>query len=592
MTSKKIPKKPAISPPKDNASAKDTLYIDVDDEITSVIDKVTTSKNRIIAVVLPKRATVFQSIVNMKLLKKAAQSASKNMVLITSDPAVMPIAAVAGLHVAKTPSSKPYIPEIPSLQEDLAQNETVLIDEEDQESSQSSDGSLSQANESDTATSATKPGAEYGITDDKDVIELDNTIDDEPLAPDTKNQKTKKNRKKIVKIPDFSSFSVRLALGGALILLLIVLWVVGFIILPKATITLNTDTQSVPINTVVTARVGAAELDLENNILPAKRSQVEKIDSVTVPATGEKNVGEKATGIMNLTNCINDGEDKIIPAGTAFSSGNITFVTTEAVTLDFAIFAGSNCVSDDFGRDEDVPVVATQAGPDYNVSAKAYNSSISGIQAFGSQMTGGTTQIIKVVSQADVDQAKQQLQDTSKTAALDELKKLVSDSNVRPIDESLTESAPNYDISPAVDVEASEVTVKSIVNYALIGASNEDISAILDSVIKKSLESTDAENAQDKNIRENGLDSMIFKLLEQTDEANQKYTFETVGSVGPDINENTIKDSVVGRKRGEIEKQLEAIDGVRSVSVEYSPAWITTTPKSADKIEVIFNEAE
>ena len=49
---------------------KDTVYIDIDDEITSVIDKVISSKAKTVALVLPKRASVFQSVVNMKLLTK------------------------------------------------------------------------------------------------------------------------------------------------------------------------------------------------------------------------------------------------------------------------------------------------------------------------------------------------------------------------------------------------------------------------------------------------------------------------------------------------------------------------------------------
>src|SRR3546814_1310977 len=42
-------------------------------EITSIIDKVRAGDGRIVALVLPKRATVLQSIVNMKLLKRSEE---------------------------------------------------------------------------------------------------------------------------------------------------------------------------------------------------------------------------------------------------------------------------------------------------------------------------------------------------------------------------------------------------------------------------------------------------------------------------------------------------------------------------------------
>src|SRR3954469_9923983 len=92
------------------ANDKDTIYIDIDDEITGIIDKVKVSDNKVVALVLPKRASVFQSIVNMKLLKRAADSSGKSLVLITSEAGLLPLAGAAGIHVAKSLTSKPEIP--------------------------------------------------------------------------------------------------------------------------------------------------------------------------------------------------------------------------------------------------------------------------------------------------------------------------------------------------------------------------------------------------------------------------------------------------------------------------------------------------
>ena len=95
-------------------TGKDTIYIDVDDEITTIIDKVRGSEHRIVALVLPNRATVLQSIVNMKLLKRTADEAKKHLVLITSEHSLLPLAGAVGLYVAKTLQSKPEIPMGPS----------------------------------------------------------------------------------------------------------------------------------------------------------------------------------------------------------------------------------------------------------------------------------------------------------------------------------------------------------------------------------------------------------------------------------------------------------------------------------------------
>jgi len=94
-------------PPKPN---KETLYVDVDDEITGIIEKVDAASGKVVALVLPKRATMLKSIVNMRLLKRSADSAGKNVVLITSEHSLLPLAGAAGLHVAKNLQSKPEVP--------------------------------------------------------------------------------------------------------------------------------------------------------------------------------------------------------------------------------------------------------------------------------------------------------------------------------------------------------------------------------------------------------------------------------------------------------------------------------------------------
>src|SRR5580698_2156901 len=90
----------------------DTIYIDIDDEITGIIDKVRSNEAKVIALVLPKRASVLQSIVNMKLLKRSADEAKKNLVLITTESGLLPLAGAVGLHVAKNLQSKPEVPAV------------------------------------------------------------------------------------------------------------------------------------------------------------------------------------------------------------------------------------------------------------------------------------------------------------------------------------------------------------------------------------------------------------------------------------------------------------------------------------------------
>ncbi len=543
-------------------STKDTVYIDVEDEITAVIDKVVNAKHKIVALVLPKRATVFQSPVNMKLLQKAAKSAKKSLVLITSDKGILAIAAVSGVHVAKSLTTKPEIPKIEQPEENIEESVDLT-------------GAA--------IAGAAGAAAVAASTDDKDeAIELDNT-DERAITSD---EKPKSGKKKLMKIPDFSSFRLKVGLGIAGVVLLVVLWFVAFVVMPKATVTVNTDTSTTSVNTQAIFRVGAEEVDVEENIIPAERVQAEKIDSIKVPATGQKDIGEKATGTLTLTNCIDDGEQKVVPAGTRFTKDGLTFVTAEQVILPFAIVAAGDCISADFGRSRDVDAVAEEAGPQYNISEGSYNSSISGIQAYGSDMSGGSSEIVKVISDEDVQKAEQQLKGTSKTAALNEMKSQLEESGKTPVEETLAEGTPKTTVVPAVGKEADEVEVTITITYNLQGVNEDDLSAVLDHEINEKM------GEDKKNIKDNGIEAVRFQVSDNSNEADTNVTLQTVATLGPDIDEAALREEIAGKKRGDIEKQIEEIDGVRSVSVEYSPAWVTTTPKSADKITIVFNEPD
>ena len=97
---------------------KDVIYIDVEDDITTIVGKIKSSKEKIVAVVPPARYGVFQSAVNMRLLKRTTDTAKKHLVIISNSSALAALAASANIPVAKNLQTKPEIAEIPVLKVD------------------------------------------------------------------------------------------------------------------------------------------------------------------------------------------------------------------------------------------------------------------------------------------------------------------------------------------------------------------------------------------------------------------------------------------------------------------------------------------
>src|SRR5690349_4062740 len=97
---------------------KDVIYIDVEDDITAIIGKVKDSKEKIVALVPPKRIGVLQSAVNLRLLQRAATQSDKRLVLISNNSALAALAAAAKVPVAKNLQSKPELAEVSALSVD------------------------------------------------------------------------------------------------------------------------------------------------------------------------------------------------------------------------------------------------------------------------------------------------------------------------------------------------------------------------------------------------------------------------------------------------------------------------------------------
>jgi hypothetical protein len=62
-----------------------TFYIDIDEEITSIVERLRRSTAKEVVIVVPKRALLIQSIINLKLLKKEADELNKRIIIVTQD---------------------------------------------------------------------------------------------------------------------------------------------------------------------------------------------------------------------------------------------------------------------------------------------------------------------------------------------------------------------------------------------------------------------------------------------------------------------------------------------------------------------------
>lgn len=539
-------------------NTKDTIYIDVDDDITSIVGRVQSSSKKIIALVLPKRSTVFQSLVNMKLLKKVASQNDKNIVLITSEASLMPLAGAAGVYVASNLNSKPFIP--PSPVKD-------------------------QINKLDEGPDPKTPiGDVTGQPEES--IEVDNSqpaVATTPKASDKPASNAGKQNGKKMKVPNFDKFRKKLLIVALFAVLLIGSLIWAIFLSPHATVTLKTQASEIPANFQFTADASASSVDTSANIVPASKQEKSVSQNEKSTATEKKDMGSKAGGTITFKNCSNN--PVIVPAGTGVSSGDQTYITQKPVSMSDGNFDfGGECKSTG-SHTASVSVVAQNNGDRYNSGARDYSvNGFSSLSASGSAMTGGSSKMVTVVSKTDVEAAKQRIE-SKKDGIKSELRDKLKKDGYIPLEESFTDNSPTYNISPAVGSEANEVTVSADIKYSMLGIKEDDIKKLIAQHVK------DRIKGDNQTILSEGLATASYKV-EKSNGDKTPITIDTVVSVGPDINQDELKSMIAGKKKNEAQELISSRPGIIEASVNIKPSWASKIPKNNSKISITIEDAQ
>lgn len=549
---------------------KDVIYIDVDDDVTAIIGKIKKAKEKIVAIVPPKRTGALQSAVNLRLLERMAKTDKKQLVLITNNQALVALAASAQIPVAKNLQSKPELAEVPAIVVDdgddiIDGSELPVGDHADSVKGKQALGAAGLA-----SGMAAKETRNQVI----DTTSLD--IDGERFTPAAAKAASKKG-KGGPKIPNFDSFRKKLflSIGGAVALIALLVWM--FIFAPGATVVITARTTPQPVSSTVKLG-GTAATNYEAGVLNSVAQQEKKDVSIEFDATGQKDIGEKATGTLRLSKAVQSPYG--VPAGTRFTaSGSKVFVTQEAVTIPTFSFCPFPNIC---AGSVDVDVTAENSGTSYNgVSGSATGpDGVTG--TFKAATSGGTSKVAKVVSADDIERAKGQIIGQSTDDAKAALTKKFSKGEII-VDESFVVERGTMTSSPNVDQEAAsgKATLTIATTYSIYAVPKAE----LESYLRKSMESR--VDAETQKVYNTGIDKATLSSFRKEGET----LFATVnanGEIGPKINEEQVKEQVKGKRYGEVQQSLEAIEGVQEVDVKFSFFWVRTVPDDIDKIKIEF----
>lgn len=585
------------------------IYLEPDEEITSVIEKLSATSGSQLALVVPKNGTLFQSLVNLKLLAREAKSLGKTVAIVSNNKVGARLAKQVGLNTFASVGALPSAPSpkasnpVPVPQEKPL-NDVII------------DGVLVHQYDPNRPASATAetspiepiPVVEAVSQDSEEIEPVSPPVEpDEPLEaaeslPAVPVVANAPSEKAAVELPAVISRGGRLTssssepwripwkalaiAAGCVVFLLIA----AFFLLPKATVTITLPAEQVAATFPLTVQAQAGdESTLVGNLVESQQST-----SLTVTSTGKKDIGAKASGTITITNKYRDssgaGKDQTFPAGTKATDtkSKKVFTLNSAVTVSRVTFNSLN--GQPIYDSKSVKVTATEPGESYNVAPGSFSlagaladTTVESSEAF----TGGLTKQVTVLSQEDFDKALLQAKTEAETKAKAELQEKAKSLLILP--EAIWQSVITQKADHAVGDQTDTSSLQLSTNYATFAIDQAKIEEKLRAALSK-----DITASQELVIPEGKGAVPLFKGVSE-DKARLSLEISGQGYKVQKIDKQAIASDVHNRSVASAEALLKEKYLAQEVAVAIRPSWfLRRLPflKGAIEVEYGFGQAE
>lgn len=577
------------------ATAKKVIYLEIDDEITAIYDKLKQLKMKNVYIVVPKRAILFQSIVNLRILKRKAEDLEKNIYVITNDPNGILLAKQVGLIVYdKTPGH-----EHPSLVSGkFLEDQQNISPLKASVNAMDDDTPVRQTERKLSISDLIRAGKKKGLA----ILTRNTTLS----SPKNKEEKKSTQKGKLVLVAPN-----RQALVSLVVVSLIILLTITYIALPGATIKLTPRSNILPISVNITLA------DSENNRVELETHPVHTIGSYTITAkvsrpllqlsTGKDFQGENAKGTISVINASNH-DWPLVPKTRFQTQQGLIFRSKSYITVPAQ--KGDTPGKVDIQVEADpVDAFGNVIGDKGNIEPTKFF--LPGLSADNQKqlyaesttpMAGGKTVVTKFIVKEDLEAAQRKMTDDLKNSAQAELQAAIAKKNetekanlvlllgkfqgkdvIQTGDATIT-IPPNLE-----NQKLDSFTVQGEMMVSGVAYSRDELLAILRSELKRN-------QNPEKRLMHIDEDSFTYRVIEIDQSAKKvKITATIQGREEYELNpekENGervikgIKEHVVGKSVQEARDYIQKLDQIEKVTIESWPAWAPMMPNVPDNIKV------
>ncbi len=588
------------------------LTVDREEGIAEVIDRLLETQDDEVTLVVPKGSVLGRSISNFHLLKREADSAGKSVAVESVDDTILAFAKESELEAShplwrgavqgaggvsdivtsvpegsrkapvrrrKKKDEQPIKLRVPSAGEGEE-------GERDEEPAAMSDGGVMEMHEhteEDTMTRIEEEDRETEAKEDQ-FLGVGRFFKRSPMigptqkteAPRSENRDEDEDEDEEGSGVGRGSKKIWWIGGGVVLLIVIIGWVVTHFF-GHATIAINFKKNPWTYQDIFAADKSVTAADPATNVFPAQIFTTDKNTTQTFPASGSANVSIKAQGTITIVNAYSSAKQDLVATTRFVTPDGKIFRITTSVTVPGATVTNGQIVPSSI----DVPIVADQAGPAYNLGP-VDKLTVPGFQGspkydgfygkISGTTTGGFVGKRAVPTSADI------------TSAKDKVTSILRSS----LSSDLTTAYPNNFkiLDGATSVTVTKLTVSTTTddngNFAVFGQATLQAVGFDEAAFKDFLltfaQSTEANS--------------VFKTIDitytniQPDFTNGKVKFNAAvnATLEPAFSADDFKTGIEGKSINDARQAIAALPDLSDGKISVWPMWLWSIPTDPNKI--------
>lgn len=552
------------------------IFLEKDHGVDFAMDQLLDTMAVKVVLNIPRHSVLGQSVHNFQILKREAETASKEIVVESVDEHVLELASLAGIPalnpVFKTKErivtdifprgSEPEYTRAKKKSEAKKAKKKKEEEEEDDEEEEEDNEDEKNRNENEEI-------AEFG--DERDE-ESDEQEEDEYVPMESPRNRRRLKRGKRGKLFVFA---------GSFVAILAAAFVVLTYLLPHVTIqvSIKKTTAAFSHNVLVSTAIASSSFSGDTLNLPGQILTASSNVSLHFASGTQQYVETKASGILTVYNSYSSSPQTLIATTRFVSPEGKLFRSTKRIVVPGEKTASGTATP----GSATVEVVAAEPGTGYNVGPST-GWTIPGLKGTAlydkfsaaalTPMTGGFVGTTTVPTKDDLANAKNEATQKLENVLMSQLA-LLSSQDLKALPQSSSFDITTENVTPSKDGSGFDVYAAGSVQQL----------AFDESMFKNAILGSAADSASGTM----KIDQFDVSYSTTTpDFAKGTMSFTATGTLvyEPNIDFNKVRSEIAGMSATALKSTIFALPGLQQANVSFWPFWVSNVPKNPSNINI------